>query len=144
MSGEPVVVNDARELLALAELTDVRFYEVSATRTGEDNEAHEIQIVFRHEDLELEVRCRGDVRSSGGSYISDVGAVFTLQRPVDAQQHVIEEFVEKVGVMSVYPYLRESISEGAAKLSLNRPFLRLLRAGDVHITRRDSKGEVQV
>ncbi len=68
-------------------------------------------------------------------------AVFTLREPIEASDAIITEFVERVGVMSVYPYLRESITQSGAKLGLDRPVLKLLRPGDIHITVEDSDGD---
>ncbi|MEV8238485.1 hypothetical protein AB0P23_24840 [Rhodococcus sp. NPDC077669] len=137
----PRTVTDARELLELSELTDVIFYEVSGRRTTDaDTSSVSIQIALRHEALVIEVRCRATVTGAGGEYLSDASAVFTLNAPIAAAEQVITEFVERVGVMSVYPYLRESISQSAAKLGLERPVLKLLRPGEVHVTV-DSKSD---
>ncbi|MEE2061737.1 hypothetical protein [Rhodococcus artemisiae] len=132
---QPRTVTDARELLDLAELTDIVFYETYARRTsdGEDNPLA-IQIALRREELVLEIRCRATVAGAGGEYLTDASAVFTLHEPIEAPDTVVAEFVERVGVMSVYPYLRESITQSAAKLGLDRPILKLLRPGDVHVT----------
>lgn len=132
----PRTVNDARDLLALTELTDIVFYEISARRNPDvEGTPVSIEIALRREELLLEVRCRATVLGGEGEYLADASAVFNLQEPVEAPEEVIAEFVERVGVMSVYPYLREAITQSAAKLGLDRPILRLLRPGDVHITR---------
>lgn len=134
-TNSPRDVTDARELLDLAELTDIVFYEVGARRTTDaDEDSVAIQIALRREELVLEVRCRATVTGAGGEYLTDASAVFTLRESITASDDAITEFVERVGVMTVYPYLRESISQSAAKLGLERPILKLLRPGEVHIT----------
>lgn len=131
----PRPVSDARELLDLAELTDIVFYETGARRSPDGKEEPlSVRIALRREDLVLEVRCRATLAGAGGEYVADASSVFTLEQPIDASDEVIAEFVERVGVMSVYPYLRESISQSAAKLGLERPILKLLRQNEVHVT----------
>lgn len=131
----PHAVTDTHELLDLAELTDIVFYETGGRRNPDLEESPlSIQIALRREELGLEVRCRATVSGAGGEYVADASAVFTFQKPVEATDEVITEFVERVGVMAVYPYLRESITQSSAKLGLERPVLRLLRSGDVHLT----------
>lgn len=135
-------VDDARQLLELAELSNIVFYEITGRRTLETNETPlSIQILMRREDLVLEVRARAMVSGAGGEYIADASAIFSLEEPIDASDEVIQEFVERVGVMSVYPYLREAVTSTAAKLGLDRPILKLLRPGDVHVTPSDHLGD---
>ncbi|AWK76374.1 hypothetical protein CBI38_33625 (plasmid) [Rhodococcus oxybenzonivorans] len=138
-TSPPRTVADARELLELTELTDIVFFETGARRKPDVEETPlSIQIALRREELLLEVRCRATVSGSGGEYLADASAVFTLREPIEAADAIITEFVERVGVMSVYPYLRESITQSGAKLGLDRPVLKLLRPGDIHITVDDS------
>ncbi|MCD2158075.1 hypothetical protein LQL77_30710 [Rhodococcus cerastii] len=136
-------VTDARELLDLAELTDIVFYETNARRSpGVEETPVSIEIALRREELVIEVRCRATFSGAGGEYLADASAVFTLQEPIGAADEVITEFVERVGVMSVYPYLRESITQAGAKLGLNRPVLKLLRPGDARVTIADQDSRV--
>ncbi|MGU3586395.1 hypothetical protein ACLBYD_24900 [Rhodococcus sp. C26F] len=138
----PRAITDARELLELTELTDIVFYEIGARRNPDvEDTPVSIDIALRREELLLEIRCRATVLGGGGEYLVDASAVFTLQEPVQASETAVAEFVERVGVMSVYPYLREAITQSAAKLGLDRPVLRLLRPGDVHVTS-SRKGDV--
>ena len=53
---------------------------------------------------------------------------------VDISDAALSEFVERVGVMTVYPYLRESIDQSAAKLGAARPTMKLLRPGDITVS----------
>ncbi|MBB1010706.1 hypothetical protein BXY47_0059 [Dietzia kunjamensis] len=133
--NSPRRIVDARSLLDLAELTDVIFYEVRARRAPQATDSEvAIQIALRRDELVLEVRCRATVTGAGGEYFTDASAVFTLREQISATEDVITDFVERVGVMAVYPYLRESISQSAAKLGLERPILKLLRPGEVRVT----------
>ncbi|WP_328660199.1 hypothetical protein [Nocardia salmonicida] len=126
---------DASELLALAELVDIVFYECSGRRSpGGEESPLSIQIALGREELGLEVRCRATISGAGGEYIADASAVFAFQEPIEATEEAITDFAARVGVMAVYPYLRESITQSSAKLGLERPVLRLLRPGETRLT----------
>lgn len=135
MSKDLRVVNDARQLLEIAELTDIVFYEVHGRRSPDAADSEpSVRIALKREAQTIEVRCRAYVASLGGAYSTDASAVFSLDEDVSISDEAMTEFVEKVGVMTVYPYLREAISQAAAKLGLERPILKLLRPGEVRVT----------
>ncbi|SRR6266568_1819549 len=139
LPDEPVkVVDSPKDLIDVVELTDVVFYQVSGLRlaAGADPEDRklEIEVAIRLGTHVLEVRCRASIRGGGGEYLCDASAEFTLRCALEIPDPVLIEFVERVGVMAVYPYLREAITESAAKLRLDVPVLSLLRPGDVRIT----------
>ncbi|MBM4468150.1 hypothetical protein GS502_01265 [Rhodococcus hoagii] len=137
------VVRDARELLQLAELTDIVFHEIHGKRVDntEDDGAFSLNVMTRSEPQLLEIRCHATASGAGGEYVADVSAVFTLSEPVELSPDVTREFAEKVGVMAVYPYVRESMTQSGAKLGLDRPVLPLLRAGDVKLDTPDSTSQ---
>lgn len=130
--------DSARELLERTELADIVFYETGGRRNPDAEESRmNIQVAVRREELLLEVRCRATVSGAGGEYVADAAARFEFHEPVAASADAVTDFVERVGVLCVYPYLREAITQLAAKLGLERPVLRLLRPGDVHLDRND-------
>ncbi|MDZ7929042.1 MAG: hypothetical protein U5N21_02790 [Rhodococcus sp. (in: high G+C Gram-positive bacteria)] len=141
--SEANTVTDVGELLAACELSDIVFYEVSALRMSEtDSEpdkkpGFDMRIMTRIEPQRVEIRCRAQALGAGGQYVTDASSVFTMASPVEVDERVVREFAEKVGVMAVYPYIRESITQGGARLGLDRPILPLLRAGDVHLSADD-------
>ncbi|MGB2951297.1 MAG: hypothetical protein WBB62_16745 [Rhodococcus sp. (in: high G+C Gram-positive bacteria)] len=135
-----VAVTDVKQLLNSAELTDIVFYETRACRVVDDApeadgsaQGFSMQIMLRVESQLLEVRCKAQAEGLGGQYVSDASAVFSLSEPSDIDEDTVRIFAEKVGVMAVYPYIRESITQGGARLGLERPILPLLRAGDVKL-----------
>lgn len=134
-SNELRTVIDVRELLHMAELTDIVYFEVCARRAEDDQPepGFSMNVKTRVEGNTLEVRCRAIAGGDGGEYLTDASAVFTLAEPIDVPAETAREFAEKVGVMAVYPYIRESMTQSGAKLGLNRPVLPLLRAGDVKL-----------
>lgn len=127
-------VSAVEQLIRLAEIRDVIFHEVRARRSSEqENEDIDLEVMFRENDRELGIRCRATVTAPGAEFIVDAEALFELEKPVQIQPEVVKQFVERVGVMVLYPYLRSAVSDAAAKLAVHRPVMRLLRLGDVQL-----------
>ncbi|MGQ4596730.1 hypothetical protein [Nocardia sp. R6R-6] len=132
-------VNTVDELVAIAELVDIIFFEVSGKRTSADPleesaAATDIEIAVRSRIDGVDVRCLCRVTGGGGEYVCDAAAQYEFGQPATVAEEVLTAFVQRVGIMTVYPYLRESITASATKLRLDPPLLRLLRPGDVHAT----------
>lgn len=137
-------VADAAEMLPLAELTEIKVYEIGGRRLDDaDNvperePAESMSVHARGTDTWLETRLRLDVHTAEADLLADAGAVFSFNEPLDVPEAVVGEFVEKVGVMAVYPFLREQIFTTASRLGVPAPVLGLLRAGGFTI---DQSGE---
>lgn len=135
----PLQVDSVDELVAIAELVDIVFFEVAGKRSAsspaeDSDDSPDIDISVRTSSTGIDVRCVCRVSGGGGEYVCDAAARYDFGRPVEIRDPVLPEFVRRVGVMAVYPYLRESITASAAKLRLPPPLLRLLRPVDVHAT----------
>ncbi|MFE3799661.1 hypothetical protein [Nocardia tengchongensis] len=129
---------DVRDLVDHAELVDVRFYEIAGQRSNDEEKRFSLQVISRIELDEIEIRCQTAVEGGGAQYKIDVGAVFTVDPPGIVSPEVVQEFAEKVGVMSVYPYARSAINNLGAQLNVERPTLPLLRAGNVRLNKEDA------
>lgn len=128
-------ITDAKELLNVAELDAIRFYEVSAQRREETRDPEVgIDIRLRHAEQEIEVRCAARVTGDEADFRADASALFSLDHPVQVTEAAMAEFVARVGVMTVYPYLREAVHQSASKLGVAQPVMKLLRPGDVKVT----------
>ncbi|MFE6923817.1 hypothetical protein ACFVAV_22520 [Nocardia sp. NPDC057663] len=133
----PIQVDTVDGLVDIAELVDIVFFEVAGKRTTsssqtEANGSTDIDISVRTTSTGIDVRCLCRVIGGGGEYVCDAAARYDFGRSITISDSVLPEFVQRVGVMAVYPYLREAITASAAKLRLTPPLLRLLRPGDVH------------
>lgn len=131
------VIESAQQLLGLAELEDVVYYGMSAVRRDEEapGKASDSYALFVfHDELRLEVRCQATVDTDDAQFMVDAASRFLLSEPVSITEDARQEFVQKVGMLAVWPYIRETISANAAKLRLAPMQVRLLRAEDVHIT----------
>lgn len=127
-------INDLRELVDRTEVVDVVFHEVAAKRSvGATDDSLSMEIMARAGDEQIGVRLRAKVTGGGGEYEIDAEGIFALEAEADVEPGTLQEFIERVGVMVVYPYVREAVNDGAARLSLKRPVLKLLRTGDIKL-----------
>lgn len=130
------VITEIQDLVNRAEIADVVFHEVCAKRSPESAEAEDelsMQIMAREDGKEIGIRLRATVVGGGGQYMVDAEGIFELATPAKISPEILSEFIEKVGVMVVYPYVREAINDAAARLCVTRPVLKLLRQGDVRL-----------
>ena len=126
---------DARELLEVAELVDIITFELRGKRVTHDGDIPEPvpAVAVRLSDEALETRLRLDVWTEDARIFADVAAVYALSEPVHLEGHVVQEFVERAGIMAVYPFVREAIFSTASRLGVKPPVLGLLRAGQFRI-----------
>jgi len=134
------VVDSVQQLLDMAELEDVVYYGISAARRGESSDLDQVsdsyELFVRNDGVRLEVRCRATVDTDEAQYVVDAASRFSLAEPVEITERAQQDFVQKIGLLAVWPYIRETISANAAKLRLAPMQVKLLRAEDVHITTR--------
>ncbi|WP_432457949.1 hypothetical protein [Cellulomonas iranensis] len=131
---------DARALLEYVDLRDVRTYTLSGRRlrgsTPTDDVAPELGV--RIDESELEVRMRLAVATSDAEFEVDIAVVYGLLRPVNLWSEVVAEFIQRVAVMSVYPFVREAVFSTASRMGVEAPVLGLVRQNDVSL--QDSGG----
>lgn len=137
-----------QDLLALTQLRDVTYYRVAAERSGEvpsDTSEYAppptISVSERHGADAIEVRTELTWAVFGGQYTIDVAAQYGFDEPVEISAEVAAEFVQRVGVMTLFPYLRETIQALASKLRLTPPVLGLLHASRVSLITGRQTGE---
>jgi hypothetical protein len=148
---EPRVV-DVVDLLQLVELTEVHFYEISGRRRVQDTSDGDssdevdaeavipaapghpsISVMMRSSPTFIEVRTRLALLHEGVEFAVDAAALYRTQVPVAYTEDLRTEFAERVGVMALWPFLREALHTHAAKLRTTLPLLGLLRAGQVDL-----------
>ncbi|GAB3471950.1 hypothetical protein AB1207_24110 [Kineococcus endophyticus] len=148
-SGGVRYIDSAAEALQYATLSDIIYYEVSARRlepvpseTSEDltenkekeEQTEDISILERHDELKMEVRCKLQITTSDIELAVDAASQFNFSEPIEMNASARAEFVAKVGIMAVYPYLRESAHAVASKLRVEPPLVSLISSGDVSVT----------
>lgn len=129
---------DARDLLDISELTGIHTWEIRGQRRPDlaaDNPDDGItpDVGIRVSDTSLETRMRVVVRVDGAEITADMAAEYTFDRRCVIGGEVAREFVERVAVMAVYPFIRESIFASASRLGVSAPVLGLIRAGEFRV-----------
>lgn len=141
-------VSDIHHLVKIVEIVEVRTYVASAMRkmirdAGEasDEVSTELDFMERHSATQVECRFKMTVEVPEATYVADIGAIYELAEPIEPTQDLIAEFAERIGFMSVFPYLREAISGLATRLNLPAPVLGIVRPGDFRITSPNGSSE---
>lgn len=134
-------VADAAELLGLGDLVDVRFLEFAARLLDEPREDFEDDDVQQSMDVMLgvsegaiEVRVTMRVETKVAHFSGVAATQFRHDPRVSVSPQVAQEFAERVGVMSVYPYLRELVQTSSTRLRVDSVTLPLLRPGNVQLS----------
>ena len=138
------VVEDARELLQLGELSGIRFNGFSAERiaggepvTDEEQAEQSIQVSIGQNPGLIEVRVQLELTTSAAKYVADAASQYRYPDDHEVSEEVARQFAEAVGVMAVYPYLRELVQTSSARLSLPPVTLPLMRQGEVNLSPKD-------
>ncbi len=132
-------VTSVVDLLEASELTGIRTYQVVGVRAAAEEERpddteQDLQVMVKGDAGRLETRVLMTVNTPEADLRADVGVLYTFRERLSVPEEILAEFVEKVGVMAVFPFLRESILTTAARLGVAAPVLGLLRAGQFHVT----------
>ena len=130
-------VNTVQELVELIDLRGLRTFEISGVRVDPrqefppDEVSTDIKASEARSDSKIETRFRATVEANEATFVVDVGLLFALDYPVVISDDAVREFLERVAVMSAYPFIREGIATTAARMELPVPVLGLLKQGSV-------------
>lgn len=116
------------DLILSAKLEDVVYREVSGRlfAEAETDAASEIfDIMVRRRTGQVDVRCVLHVHGGGGAYTADAVGTFDLAEAGSLSEPAIATFAQAMADRVVYPYLREAVTQSAAKLRLPPPALKL-------------------
>ncbi|MGW6850315.1 hypothetical protein ACWGCK_16345 [Streptomyces virginiae] len=121
------------ELVGNAELRDVTFLELHASREGveeipaaEQTDGPEMKVWYRAEGNQIQVRCRLDLLVTEARFVADAVADFSVEGDLPADEAVQAAFTQRIGVAVIYPYLREAVNGLAQKISVDPPILSLI------------------
>ena len=126
-------------LAAMVSLNEIRYYEVSARAKGagdglEEPPKFSFGYSQRTEASEIEDRFRFIAETDVADYLIEVAAIFTFEGQWEIPQEIRIDFAERIGFMSVFPYIRETLTTAAARLGKRGPLLDLMRPGDMKIS----------
>lgn len=132
-------IEDLPALVTLTELVDIHPYRISGTRhldalSAADTEQQDMALRVSRDAYGLEARLSLTLVTSEAELIADIGARYHYSEPLEVDDSVIAEFVQRVAVMNAFPYLRESVYTTATRLGVAAPVLGLLRAGQLRVT----------
>jgi len=77
----------------------------------------------------MESRFKIKVETTEAAIESDVGVIYRFFEGADLSAEVQRDFIQKVAVMTAYPYLRESVATLASRLGISLAPLGVLRQG---------------
>lgn len=131
------ICGNAEEMLAhVGGIEAVTPHQLIAVRLPEgvgtvEYEAQDPKIMLRSSDTEIEVRMRMQLESAAARLVADIGISYSLTKPIAPSESALKEFVERVAVMALFPYVRESLHTSAARLGVDPPVLGIIRAGEL-------------
>src|SRR4051812_11839124 len=114
-------VSEVKEIIAGSQLRSIDFYEVSARRIDAEVAASEdgplgVGVQYRSGDDGFGVRLRGTLTLPLGQAEAMVAGEYDMPADLEPRGRALQLFVNEVAVMTLYPYLRESISSVTAKV----------------------------
>lgn len=134
MSSRDVDLLDA--LVEGTDLADVVLYEVSGRRRDgfdltdlpPDSGETDMRVLHNSNREQIRVRCQLRVVTRDGVYAVDAAALFRLRTPpIQVSPELVQSFAHRVGVPTIYPYLRVELHMAARRLGLKPPILQLLK-----------------
>lgn len=141
--SEPDIVQIAtvEQAVAALEFERVDYYRlgierISATTQKQDGTLN-MAFRIRQRTDGLDFRCRLRVSSESARIIVDAAAVFRASGPVLVERPVAERFGEQVGLMTLFPFLREAAADLARRLDL-RVSLPLLKHGEIRLAQQQA------
>ena len=137
-SNELRRIESIEELVGLVSLKEIRFYEVRSRAIGPgdgNDEEPEFELGYseRSEPTELEDRFSAVVRTDVAEYMIDLAALYGVAEPCTTPRPIRIDFAERIRFMTVFPYIREALTSGAARLGKRGPLLNFVRPGDMKI-----------
>jgi len=133
---EPREVESVVDLVQLVELSEFRTYRLVGQRaatTDERQPSQSLSVLAGGDSTHIECRVRMLLATEHADLEADIGAVYTIAEPVALTSAVVAEFIERVGVMAVFPFLREAVFTTASRLGVPAPVVGILRAGEARV-----------
>lgn len=132
------VLTSAQELVQHLEPTGIVFYELSAQYDDS------VELPKGEVDLELEfgtslrIRARGvdyrfrvEVPLLTGAVVVDAAIQYEASEDLAFHRDALREFGQRAAVMSLYPYVRQAVSDLMGRLRVPTVFLPMLTPGEV-------------
>jgi hypothetical protein len=143
-----------REVVPHLELTGIHFLELSARRLDylpdsddlpsmldelEEDDPVQMGVAARQTDEQLLVRVQGGINTDSVHVRITAAATFAKLQPVDLDGPTTSVFIERVAIMSMYPFIRQAVHDMSTRLGAPAT-LHLLRAGQLSMTDEEYDG----
>lgn len=127
-------IQSIEELVAEVELIGIQTFEIGgklrdAPVDPEDVNVFGVHTAMQNDDLHLSTRFKLEFRGAAADIVVDAAAHYKFTVPTTYSRPLAIEFAERVGFMTVYPFLREAVFTTAARMELETPILGLMKAG---------------
>lgn len=126
-----------RELMDRCTLRQIEYHEISAKLSGEKYDplsppelTMELRVQHRCDHEDFGIRLAAEITSVAGTATATVAAVFDYQGDVPTQRALFG-FGNEVGVMTVFPFLRETVHSLSLKVFAFPILLAPINRGDV-------------
>ena len=136
-----------QDVLNAGELVDVRILTFSGKMVErrddleEDDVEQDLQAMVGQRPGIIEVRVHATIRVRSAEYSVEAATQLHHDPDLEVSEDLAREFAEKVGVMALYPYVREAVQSACTRLRQRVVVLPLLRAGELLLTQKDVDSE---
>ncbi len=135
----PQKVSSIDDLIKLADVRDIQFYELSGRLYSGFEDSHDegptgsqdVSFKVRLGRTFLALRLRLQVNGEAGVYLADGAVIFKLQEAVEpVSSPIMQQFIEREAFPVLYPFVRQALYDVASRLGAEVPVLGLLRVDD--------------
>jgi hypothetical protein len=152
------IYGDASELLQVVDIDGIRFFNLEAKTRAQIDDNNDAPEVFEADDSTetqesnqswtffiqvspdtLNLRARLDVHGPDATYLVDAAVFYAIREPGEVPRNVVSEFVNRVAILALYPFIREALHELARKIDTKRPLLGLYHPGELSISLEDAE-----
>jgi preprotein translocase subunit SecB len=136
LSAEDIA--DVQAIIAASELRSVEYYEMSGRRydaiqSAEEAETGELRIVVqqRADADSFGIRLNATLTLSAGEAQVSVAGEYALTEELELTTRSVQLFANEVGVMTVYPYLREAVATITGRVFKQPLHMQMITRGDI-------------
>lgn len=134
-------VASVHAIIANSELRGIEYYEISAKRAegapsatdGPDEAQLSITVQQRHDENSFGVRLVSKVAIELGTVTASVAGEYNLLNGHQPTVRALQLFTNEVGIMTVFPYLREAIATATARVFGQAMQLPIMQRGQVAV-----------
>ncbi len=142
MAGKQI--ENVDDLINCMDLVGLRYYKFSGSRLEPPNvEATpgqytaEIAALVRFDERHIEVRLVTSAKSADAELAVDIAGTFESVEPLEIPEPLRREFVEQVGFVHLYPYVKQALADAATRLQVPAPNLGFLPPSGLKLTPED-------